>query len=199
MCSKLAMIAAGLALAAAGAAQAQDINAMFNAQVAQQRAQEQAVIGGVVNENMNNPQIVAAWRQNPRGMTLQQYAYAYAATGGFSPQGYANYGAASRQINARDQAAWQSYQQGAQAYRDAYNAYTNGFSANQQEAGQGLMGQQSYYNPANGQNVTLGHTQPGATWTEGGYTYQMAPNGQYYATTGNGYWTPVKPSARSPR
>jgi hypothetical protein len=199
MSSKFAVIAAGLALAGAGGAQAQDITAMFNAQVAQQRAQEQAVIGGFVNQNMNNPQIVAAWRRNPRGMTLQQYAYAYAATGGFTPQGYANYGAASGQINARNQAAWQSYQQGVQNYRNAYNGYTGGFSANQQEAGRGLMGQQSYYNPANGQNVSLGYIQPGTTWSQGGYTYRMAPNGQYYATTGNGYWTPVNPSGRSPR
>lgn len=194
-----AVAIAAAALTAAGAAKAQDLNAMNNAFNAQLNAAMGRVQGNIVNQNMNDPRVVAAWRQNPRGMSLQQYAYAYAATGGFTPQGMANYNNTSQNIARQQQQAWAGYQGAVQNYRNAYNGWTAGQSANMQEAGRGLMGQQSYYNPYNGQNVALRYIQPGQTWSQGGYTYSMAPDGNYYASTGNGYWTRINPAAMSPR
>ena len=76
--------AAVLALTGGASAHAQFANMDINALNARMNAQMNAAMNqrtnSIVQGNINNPQIVAAWRANPRGMSLQQYAYMWGAT-----------------------------------------------------------------------------------------------------------------------
>jgi hypothetical protein len=172
---------------------------MFNAFDAQQRAQSAATINGIVQRNLNNPAVMAGYRQHlAQGgrMTPQEYAYKYAATGGFTAQGYQNYANTSAQIHAQQQAAVNSYWAAQEQNRLARQAMHNAYSANRQEAGRGLMGQQTYYDQSAGRNVPLNYlpsAQPTYDYDTGRY-YAQGQNGQYYSSTGNGYWTPISPA-----
>jgi hypothetical protein len=187
--------------AAAGAQDFNAMNAQFNAQLNAAMARSQQ---GIVRGNMANPQVRAMYQQyRMQGgrMSFEQYAYAYAATGGFTPQGYANYNQTTRDIAARDARSAAGYR-AAQANRQtAMQEGRDHFYANQQEAGRSLQGVQTYYDPASGSNVSMSYIPQGQTYYDpsSGRTYAMAPNGQYMSSSGDGYWTPVAPAQRSPR
>ncbi len=200
-----AALAAALLALAPAAAQAQfanmDINALnaqMNARMNQQMNQQQNSITANV---LNNPQAMALYPTCGRGLTPQQFAYKYAATGGCTAAGYRAYMNQSQQIAGQQQQAWRGVQQAEQNYRNSYNGWTAGQSANMQEAGRNLGGQATYYDPAAGRNVQLGYVQPGQAYRDAatGRTYAMDPNGRYWSTTGDGRWTQVNPAARSPR
>ena len=143
-----AVAALGAALAPAAQAQGMpdftrmDLSRMnnnFNNQMNAQMAQRQQQI---VQSNLNNPQVMAAYRAGVcgPGLTPQQFAYKYAATGGCTPQGYANYNRTTQQITANDAAAYRNYQ-AAQAQRSqAMAAQQQGFYNNQNQAGMQLRG-----------------------------------------------------------
>jgi hypothetical protein len=138
----------GAALAAAPAAHAQGLpdftrmnlnqmNQNFNNGLNAQMMQRQQQI---VGQNMNDPRVIAAYRQNPRGMSFPQFAYMYGATAGFTPQGMANYNNTSNQIAANDAAAFRSYQQAQAARAQAMQQQQQGFYNNQYQAGMQLRG-----------------------------------------------------------
>lgn len=119
--------------------------------------------------------------------SLEQFAYNYAATAGFTNvQGYYN---TSNDIVNKEKQAWAGYQGAVNGYRNAYGAYTDGFSENMQEAGRGLMGQSTYYGYGNGQQ--LPHTwQPETYQYYQGNEYFVDQSGTYWMAdpNGSGYW-----------
>ena len=199
-------LALAVALAAApAAASAQfanmDLNAMnnaFNARMNGQMAQQQ---NNITRQVLSDPRAMALYPTCGRGLTREQFAYKYAATAGCTAQGARAYMNNEANNSARVQRSWQGYQGAVQNYREAYGGWTAAQSANMQEAGRGLMGNGTYYDPAAGRNVELRYIQPGQTYRDSasGRTYAMDPNGRYWSTTGNGAWTPVNPAVRSPR
>lgn len=148
---KLTLLATvAIALCAVPAAQAQGmpdftrmnlngVNSNFNARLNGAMAQRQQQI---VQDNLNNPQAMAAYRAGAcgPGLTPQQFAYKYAATGGCTPQGYANYNNTTRQIAANDQAAYQRYQAAQAARAQAMAQQQQGFANNQYQTGMQLGG-----------------------------------------------------------
>ena len=197
-----AVLGAAFATAAAPVAHAQfanmDINGMNAAFNARMNAQMNGQQAQIVGANMNDPRVMAMYRQNNRGLTPQQFAYQYAATGGFTPQGMQRYYDTSNQINNQTKQAWNGYQGAVQNYNNAYQGWTGGYAQNQQEAGRVMTGSQTYYDPASNSTVALRYLQPGQSYNDPstGRVYSMGANGQYWSSNGNGYWTQVNPAGR---
>ncbi|GJD53094.1 hypothetical protein OPKNFCMD_5865 [Methylobacterium crusticola] len=133
---------------------AQDLTAWYNNQVAQQNAYFNQMQAGMVQSNLNNPQVMAAYRAGAcgPGLSPQQFAYKWAATGGCTVQGMQAYMNNRDQNAARDQASWQGYQQAQMARAQAMQAQQQGFSGNQYQSGMQLGGWRYGYAP-NGQVV----------------------------------------------
>ena len=112
-----------------------DLTAQMNARMAQQQQQ-------IVQNNLNDPQVMAAYRAGVcgPGLTPQQFAYKYAATGGCTAQGYANYNNTSRQIANSDAAAMQRYRDAQAARAEAMAAQRQGYANNQYQQGMMLGG-----------------------------------------------------------
>ena len=93
--------------------QAQDLTAMYNNYVGQQDQYFRQLQGQMVQQNLSDPRVIAAYQAGACGYGLspQQFAYKWAATGGCTVQGMQNYMNTSNQIAAQQQNAWQSYQQ----------------------------------------------------------------------------------------
>lgn len=182
------LAAAASMMVAAGAASAQDftqmdITSMYNDWAAGQNSQMQSMQNDIVTQNMNNPQVIAMYNQQvASGLfqgSLADFAYKYAATGGMSAQGYAGYNNTTNQIANQQRSAMADYNASVENYRNAYNGYTGGFSDNMTEAGNGLMGNSTYYGYGNAQ--VLPHT-----W---GYnTYNTYQGNQYYVDETGSYW-----------
>lgn len=188
--------AAASMMAAAGAASAQDFTGMDISQIyggwaAGQNYQMQSGLNDIIAQNMQNPQVIAMYNQSVASGqfsgTLEQFAYNYAATAGFTNvQGYYN---TSNDIVNKEKNAWAGYQGAVTNYNNAYGAYTGGFSNNMQEAGRGLMGQSTYYGYGNGQQ--LPHTwQPETYQYYQGNEYFVDQSGTYWMAdpNGSGYW-----------
>lgn len=198
--SRLAVVALFAAIAAP-AALAQnftnmDITGMYNQWAAGQNYQMNNQLNSIVQQNMNDPKVIALYRQMVASGQFQgdlaTFAYQYAATGGFTPEGKRAYSDTSRDITNKERNAWQGYMGAVDNYRDAYNGYTGGYAANQGEAGKGLTGQ-STYNGAGGQQQ-LPHTwQPNTTHSYQGRNYYVDQSGQYWMADPNnsGYWYPL--------
>lgn len=200
---------AGLAALAASGAQAQvyyggynlgpDYGAMIaqaQAQQAAQNAQMQQMTASIVQQNMRNPQVQAAWNQHRAqggGMSLEQFAYQWAATGGFSPQGMAYYQQNEAANRAKEMAALQGVRQAEAARGQAQRNLQEGYARNQAEAGRNLQGRRTYADPATGGQVALQYLQPGQpSYDPGsGRTYVMDGNGTYWSAGPDGYWTPM--------
>ncbi len=174
-----------------------DISGMYNNWAQGQQLEMQAAQQQIIQQNMNDPNVIALYNQQvAAGLfhgDLASFAWKYAATGGFSAQGYSNYNNTTNQIADQYRGAFNDYNQGVQNYRDAYSGYTDGYSANSQEAGRGLMGQSTYQGYGNGQ--VLPHTwQPNTYNTYNGNSYYVDGSGQYFMAdpNGSGYWYPLQ-------
>lgn len=173
-----------------------DLNAMFAGMSGAMNQQMAGVERQVVAQAMNDPRCAAMYRDHRMqgGMlTPEQFAYQYAATGGFTPQGMANYRSSEAANQAGERAAWQGLQQ-AQAARGAAQAeHSAHFSANQQEAGRSLMGQTTWIEPTYGISAALPQTMPPSS------VYQDPHSGRTFGTdaSGNmflwdqGWWRPM--------
>lgn len=174
-----------------------DITGMYNNWAQGQQMEMQAMQQQIIQQNMNDPNVIALYNQQvAAGLfsgDLAAFAYKYAATGGLSAQGYSNYNNTTNQIADQYRGAFNDYNQSVQAYRDAYSGYTGGYSANSQEAGRGLMGQSTYQGYGNGQ-VLPQTWQPNTYNTYNGNTYYVDQGGQYYMAdpNGSGYWYPLQ-------
>jgi hypothetical protein len=166
--------------------------------IAADQAAQDSIINGIVQQNMANPQVQTGYNQwiaNGGGGTYEEYAYGWAATGGYSAQGLANYGATSADIANQYQNAIQGYWDAMGNYQDAYGAYTGSFSAHMNDAGNGLAGNGTFYNSYSGMNEVLPYTwQPGTVNTYNGSTYYVDPVGTYWQFDQNGYMYGVSPT-----
>ncbi len=190
--SILTAAAMALMLAAANAG-ATDWYGMVN----QQAAEQVAYVQGIVQQNMANPQIQAQYRQalaNGYRGSIDQYAYGYAATGGYTPQGYANYEATSAQIAAQQQNAMNGYQAAVQNSRNAIDGLNDVYSRNTNEAGNGLMGNGTYSSPyPNANQVLPDGWQPNTVNHYQGQDYWVDHAGNYFHVDPNnsGWMAPV--------
>ena len=191
-----------LALAAfAGATAAQDFDAMIRQQLQAGQAlsmQMQQAEQQIVQQVMQNPDCQAKYQQHlAAGGTLSypQFAYQYAATGGFTPGGMANYRRSEQANQAAEQAAWNGYR-GAQDQRAAaQSAYAEGYSRNQGEAGRVMQGESTWVDPTSGQSYALSYL-GGNSYADPntGRQFVRDGNGQFYAQGPDGRWYPMAPS-----
>ena len=196
------LAAAAAMMTAAGAASAQDftgmdISGMYNQWAAGQNAQMQSGLNDMISQNMQNPQVIAMYNQQvASGLfsgSLADFAYKYAATGGMSAGGYAAYNNTTNQIANQQRGAMADYNSAVDNYRNAYNGYTGGFSDNMTEAGNGLMGNSTYYGYGDGQ--VLPHTWGYDTYnTYQGNNYYVDQSGTYWMAdpNGSGNWYPIQ-------
>lgn len=183
----------------AGAAGAQDYNAMIQQSMARMNAivgQAEQRAGQIVQQRMQDPAVQAAWQQYAAAhggrppMNYPTFTYYYVYTNGFSSAGMAHMRANEAGIQQREAAAWQGLQQAQAARAAAQQGQRDAYYANQQEAGRQLMGQSTYVAP-NGYRLQLPHTwQPGTTVQYQGQVYHVDEGGRYYIY-GNGGWYPL--------
>ncbi len=198
----VAMAVATAALSA-NPARAQDYGAMLNQSIATMNnivAQAEQASNNMVRQRMQDPQVQASYRQylgqmqasGQRAMDFPTYTYNHIYTRGFSADGIRHARSNEANMQAKEHAAWQGLQQ-AQAQRgQAQQAQRDGYFANQQEAGRGLMGNSSYTAP-NGAQMQLPHTwQANTTHQYQGNTYGVDASGQYHVLGANGWWYPVQ-------
>lgn len=169
----------------------------YNGVVAQQSAQQNAAVGQIVQQNMQDPQIQALYQQHLAsggGGSFEEFAYAYAATGGFTPQGYAAYGQTSSTIAAQQSGTMEDYWAAQDANADAMGAYSSGYIANSQEMGNVIAGNQTYYG-SDGSAVLPYGWQPDSYNTYNGQSYYVDQSGQYFQVDPNnsGWMYPINP------
>lgn len=182
------------------ATQAQDYGAMIQQQMAlmnQRLAQGQNMVQQMVQQRMQDPRVQQAWQQylaqtgGRPAMDYPTFTYNYIYTNGFSAAGIQH----ARNNEARNQAAERSaydgYRQAQQQRAAAMQDQRNGYFAQQQEAGRGLMGQSTYQ--VGGAAQVLPHTwQAGSLHEHQGRTYYVDASGQYFVRESSGWWTPVR-------
>ena len=197
---KTAIATTAVALSLCGAAQAQnflnmDVSRMNQAWAQNQNMQMAQQQQRMLQSILGNPQIMAGHRAGicGPGLTPEQFAYKYAATGGCTAQGYAAYNGVTNQIGNAERAARDGYHRSVEGYRRAYGAYTEGYGNNQVEAGRIMGGTRTFTDPGTGRQVQLNYLQPGQSTYDSasGRTYTMTPNGQFTATDARGYTTPL--------
>lgn len=181
MFKKFAQIIA-LATLTSAAASAQDYSAWYANQVQNQNAYFNQLTNSVVQQNMQNPYVQRAYQAHLAqggGYSFEQFCYLYGATGGFSQAGIAQYNNVTRDNVAREQRAWSGYQNAQNAYADARRAYSNGYSNIQNERGNNLQGNSTYWTQ-NGNPVVLPHTWQPGYHNHQGQGYYVNPSYQYY-------------------
>ncbi len=178
-------------------AHAQDYGAMLQQYMQQNNAltqQMQQTQNAIVSQNMNNPQVQAMYQQHrAQGgtMSFEQFAYQYAATAGFTPDGIARYNQSERGIQQRDAQSIQAYRdnqaRNAQAQQQMYQEQNERFA---RQRGNVLSGTSDYRDPSNGQSYNLPNTgAPGAGYYDP-YSQQNFYQGQgnsFYRQDPNGY------------
>ncbi|MBX3171694.1 MAG: hypothetical protein KF760_30065 [Candidatus Eremiobacteraeota bacterium] len=170
-----------------------DMTRLYNQHVQQTNAYFQNRTQQMVQSNMTNPQVQYAYQQylaQGGQASFEQFAYMYAATGGFSQQGIQNYNQTTQNINAQQRNAWNGYQQAQQQRQQAVQDWQNGYYRNQAEAGYNLNGQATYATPA-GPQVLHYNNQPGY-YQQNGQNYYMDPSGNYYYVYPNGTVQPLQ-------
>ena len=192
------LIAGLVSVLAASAIRAQDLNASNAAFNARLNAQMAASTNSIVNQNLNNPRIQAMYRQHlAQGgrYTPQQFAYLYAATAGFTPQGTAYFNATEARNRTAELNSLNGLRQ-AQAARGVAQAnYMAGFQANNAEFGNLLMGNSTYTNPNTGASYVVPHTtQAYQPYRDSiGNYFQTDARGNKYLYN-NGWWYPLNAS-----
>lgn len=194
---KCSMVALAATVLLASSAEAQDYSAMIQQQLQQGELMSQQMRqmeSGIVRSNMQNPEVQARYQQYRASggmMSLEQFAYQYAATAGFTPDGVARWNQSERGIQQRDQQSLQDYR--ANQARNAEMLQQN-FQRNSEIArqrGNLLNGTTDYVDPSTGSRYNLPHTvQPNTGFydpaTSQGY-YNDA-QGNYYRGNSDGSW-----------
>lgn len=199
--------AAVLTGAFAAPAKSQDFNAMMAQQDAMMTQQIQAMqaqmnntiaagqqqVNQIVQQKMQDPQVQAAYQQHvyqAQSQGTQPYdfptfAYYYAATRGF--QDVAGYNATTRDIQNKERIAWQGVRDAETNSANAIAGWNQGYSNNQNEFGNQLMGNSTYVNGNTGQQQVLPHTWQRNTVNQyqGNY-YYVDQSGQYWMADPNG-------------
>lgn len=148
----------------------------------------------IVTQVMQDPRFQAKYRQyRAQGgqMSPQQYAYNYAATAGYTPDGINRFRKIEGDNQRREGQALRGLRQAEGARGQAQMDYSYGYQRNNNEFGNLLRGNSTYVAP-NGQNYVLPHTQPGQVQRDyNGNAFVMDNRGQYYMYTPYG-WQPMR-------
>lgn len=196
------LVAAALVALAAPAA-AQDYGAMVQQQMNAMNAniaRGQQMVNDIVRQRMADPQVQAGYRQylaqmraaGRPPMDYPTYTYNWIYTAGFSAQGIAHARANEAGIARAEQAKVRELRDAEARRGQAQQQQRDGYFANQQEAGRGLMGQSTYLAP-NGTAFALPHTwQPNTQHSHQGQTYRVDASGQYHVLGTDGWWYPLQ-------
>ena len=194
---------AALATLAARAA-AQDYGAMVRQQMDAMNAniaRGQQMVGDIVRQRMADPQVQAGYRQHLAQMRASgrppldypTYTYHWIYTAGFSAQGIAMARANEAGIARAEQAKVRELRDAEARRGAAQQQLRDGYAANQQEAGRGLLGQSTYLAP-DGSRVALPHTwAPNTQHEHQGQTYRVDAGGQVHVLGSDGWWYPLQP------
>lgn len=191
-----AVLAAAAVFALPSAVCAQDYGAALQYYLQQDRAltnQMQQMQQGILNQNMQNPQVQAMYQQHrAQGgtMSFEQFSYNYAATGGFTPEGIARYNQSENAIRQRDQAAVQAYRQNQAQNAEVFRQMQEQNDRFARQRGNILSGTSDYTDPSTGQRYNLPNTgAPGSGYYDpnSGQGFYQGPGNQFYRADPNGY------------
>ena len=186
-----------------GPAVAQDYGAMLQEALQQNNLltqQMQQTESQIVQQNMANPQIQQQYqdyRSSGGMMSFEQYAYGYAATGGYSEEGKQIYYQNERDIQRRDAANQQGYLDhqrnlGQQIAEDRQRSA----DWRSRHTGNLLSGTSDYVDPRTGTVQNLPNTvQPNTVLQDPhgyGQPYYVDPTGSYYQRDNSGYWNELQ-------
>jgi hypothetical protein len=200
-----------LALLGCAAAQAQvnyggynlgpDFGAMIRDQLAQGEqlaAQMQAGEQQIVQQAMQDPNCQALYQQHLAGggqLPFHQFAWQYAATGGFTPDGIARFQRGERGNQEREGQSLAGYRNAQYQRGLAQNGYAQGYFHNQAEAGNVLQGNSSWVDPQSGQTRALAYM-GGNAYVDAntGQQFVRDDSGQYYTRDSYGNWYAMNPA-----
>ena len=205
------MILGAAALLAANAATAQvyyggynlgpDYGAMIQQTLQQQQAQNaqmQQMQQAIVQRAMQDPNCAAMYRQHQAqggALSYADFAYQYAATGGFSREGIARYRTGEQNNQRGEQAAWAGYRAAQDDRGAAQQAYRDGYAHDQNEAGEVLRGNTSWVDPRTGETRALAYTGADAySDPSSGQQYRRDASGQYFVQGADGLWYAMTPA-----
>ncbi len=199
----LLSFAASAAACTAAPALAQDYSALIQQQMNAMNAniaRGQQMVNDMVRQRMADPQVQAGYQRylaqmrasGRPPMDYPTYTYNWIYTNGYSAAGVAHARANEAGIARAEQAKVQELR-AAEAQRGAaQQTQRDHYSANQQEAGRGLMGQSTYLAP-NGAALALPHTwQPNTQHSYQGQTYRVDASGNYHVLGVDGWWYPLQ-------
>ena len=211
MACKKALLFAAVAALSAGEARAQtmyrgydigpDFGRMLQEQLrrgeelGQEMRQREAEI---IEQTMQDPRCQAMYQQyRARGgpASFPEFAYRYAATGGFSPQGIAQWNQNEAANAARERAAVQRLRQAEQQRGNAQRRQNDRFYQQQEERGRTITGQGTWIDPYTGQRQVLPYLGPNSTYTDprSGNQYARDQSGRYWVRTPTGQEYPMQP------
>jgi hypothetical protein len=173
---------------------------MINQQLQQQQAvnqQMQQREAMIAQQTMQDPRAQMLYQQHQAQggqLSFPQFAYQYAATGGFTPDGIARFRQSEGQNQRREQEAWAGLQQAQRNRAEAQHGQRDSYWRGQNEAGLGLQGRGTYYDPGSGGTRVLPYLQPGTVSRDPqtGQAFVMDQGGTYYGQAPNGQWYPLQ-------
>lgn len=183
-----------------------DIGPDYGAMLREQQARSQqldreiqARTADIVQRTMQNPDCYAKYQQHvAQGGTLSypQFAYQYAATGGFTPDGIQHYRTSEQQNQQREYQAWQELQRAQRERSQAQQQYADGYSRNQNQAGDVLQGRSWWIDPTTGRRQSLAYIGPNQGYVDHktGNRYWRDESGRYAVQTPSGQWSWMVPA-----
>jgi hypothetical protein len=164
-----------------------DITAWYNNHVAQQNHHFQQIEQQLTRQNMQDPQVQQMYGQyqsNGGQGSFEQFAFGYAATGGYTPRGWNHWHQSQTQIQNRDRQSVADYHN----HVNRLWAETNDYRRNVQDRiayhrGELLSGNGTYVDPFTGQHQQLPYTSETGTWHTDYYGYQ-----QFQMDSFGNYW-----------
>lgn len=183
-----------------------DIGPDYGAMLREQQARGQQLdreiqsrTAEIVERTMRNPDCHAKYLQHvAQGGTLSypQFAYQYAATGGFTPEGIQRYRSSEQQNQQREFQAWQELQRAQRERSQARQQYADRYSRNQNQAGDVLQGRSWWIDPTTGQRKSLAYIGPNQGYVDPqtGNRYWRDGSGRYAVQTPSGQWSWMIPT-----
>lgn len=148
----------------------------------------------IVTQNLAHPQVQMLYQQHRMqggGMSPQQFAYMYAATAGFTPDGTRRFRQTEMVNQANEASSYQGYLAAQRARGLAQQNYADRFQANNAEFGNLLQGNSTWYGGWNGGATVLPHTLPNHSYYDDqgtGNSFYQDNQGQFHQQGQNGDW-----------
>lgn len=181
------LLAAGTAFCPSTGLAQSDITAWYNQQVAQNNQYFQQMENQITYQNMQNPQVQRRYQQYQQqggNGSFENFAFGWAATGGYSPEGMNYWNQSQAQIHRRDHQSRSDYNN----YTTNLWAETNQYRNQVQDKmayhrGELLSGNGTYVDPWSGSHYTLPSTSGTGTIHQDYYghnQFQMDSFGTYW-------------------